>query len=258
MGSANIVVGIDLTDLAVGAGRGHPITACRAGWATHEVITLIGREDEQRVARVDAIVGQAREERVEGSIRGCQRRNVASLSWSISWSIGMCVVGVGDIGVGDRHPVFLHSGYIGKRDGGRHAIKAGEADVRGIGSILDDKSVQVRQWQARADLRGDVLVAVESLVPRIPTRLIGQQVRLPSIGAGAQRVSIGTVDANADEVSERLPWIGLHFLCLQRASPKDGGNIGRTILQNGIGRGNSAEVAACARERHPGCSCRSD
>ncbi len=59
--------------------------------------------------------------------------------------------------------MLLHRGYVTKRDSCRHAIKAGEANMRWIGSILDHIAVQVRHWSIRgADHRCDVLVAKEA------------------------------------------------------------------------------------------------
>src|SRR6266536_4764955 len=78
-------IGIDFTDLAIGARRRHPIASCRTWGATHEMITLVGREYEQRIARIDAVTCQSSEEPGEGVIICCECRDIASLAGAVSW-----------------------------------------------------------------------------------------------------------------------------------------------------------------------------
>src|SRR5579859_2179716 len=94
----------------------------------------------------------------------------------------MLVVGIGDIGVGNRNAVLLHRGYIAKRDGRGHAIKAGKTDETIW--ILNNIAVQILQWRIRADLGCDILVAEEALESAIASRLVGQYV-----GPGVCRVA---------------------------------------------------------------------
>src|SRR5258708_19785693 len=79
-------VGIDLTDLvrAIGTRRGYAIAAC--GSDAYEVIALVGGEDEQRVALIDAIACQACEELAERIIVRLERRNITGLPRTLAWS----------------------------------------------------------------------------------------------------------------------------------------------------------------------------
>ena len=61
-------VGIELTDLAIGARNGHSITPWRVGGASYKMIALVGSKDEQRIALIDAIFCQAGEKCGEGVI----------------------------------------------------------------------------------------------------------------------------------------------------------------------------------------------
>src|SRR5205807_1016600 len=146
-------VGIDRTDLAIGAGRIHTITSCRAGWTAHKMITLVSRENELSVAGIDTIGSQPSEELAEGIIVRLECRNITGLAGAKGWSRGMHIVCVRDIGVGDGNAMFLHISYVGKRDGCLHAIKAREADVSL--RILNNIAVQIRHWAIRANLGRD-------------------------------------------------------------------------------------------------------
>src|SRR5436305_8720772 len=107
-----------------------------------------------------------------------------------------------DVRVGDRYAVFLHCRYIRERYRRRHAIKAGETNV--TLRILYDVAVEVSQRSIRADDRRNVLVAEESIVSRVPARLIGQQVWLTRIGGGAGRVVLRAMNADSDKIGKRL------------------------------------------------------
>src|SRR5260370_806050 len=222
-------VGIDLTDLvrAIGTRRSHAITAC--GSDTCEMITLISGEDEQRVARIDAIARQPREELAESIIVRLERRDITGLAGAIGWAIGVRVVGIGNIGIGDGNAMFLHIGHVGKRDGCLHAIKAGETDVT-VG-VLDDIAVQVLHWQSRTDLRRDILMTEETHVPFVAARLLWQQIRLPRVGSRAQRIVQSTVDADANKVSLCLCWHSRCFRCLWRCGSEYLSNIYSSILE---------------------------
>ncbi len=105
------------------------------------MISLIGCEDEQRVALIDPVVRQPGEELVEGVIVCFERRDVASLARAKCWSTGVGVVRIRDIGVSDGNPMLLHRSYVGKRHSSRHTIKAGETDV--TFGVLNDVAVQI-------------------------------------------------------------------------------------------------------------------
>src|SRR5260221_718825 len=122
-------VAIELTDLAIGTGCSHSITACRAGSAAHEVVAFVGSEDEQRVALIDAVVGQPGEELAKGAVVSLESCDIASLARAVGGTTGISIMGIGDEGLGSGQAMLLNGGYIGKRDGRGHAIEDGEADV---------------------------------------------------------------------------------------------------------------------------------
>src|SRR5260370_36524981 len=125
---------------------------------------------------IDSIARQPGEELAKGSVVSLEGGNIASLVRAEGRAAGMSIVRVGDVGVGDRNAMFLHGSHVGKRNGCRHAIKAGETQVsRGI---LNGVAVQVRQWPVRADLRRNILVTEEARATRITAGLIGNQTGL--------------------------------------------------------------------------------
>src|SRR5260370_36445935 len=147
------------------------------------MITLISGEDEQRVARIDAIARQPREELAESIIVRLERSDITGLAGAIGWAIGVRVVGIGNIGIGDGNAMFLHIGHVGKRDGCLHAIKAGETDVT-VG-VLDDIAVQVLHWQSRTDLRRDILMTEPTHSPFVAPYLLLHPTSPPRSGTNA-------------------------------------------------------------------------
>src|SRR5260370_36090636 len=75
------------------------------------------------------------------------------------------------------------------------------------------------------------------------------------IGSGAHRISLCAMDANTDEVSERLPWIGCHLLRLWRVRSEYCWDIGGSILKHHVRCRNPAEVTASTSELHPRRRC---
>src|SRR5206468_10200435 len=73
-------VGVDLADLAVGAGSVHAVAVRRAGGAAHEVVALVRGHDEQGVILVDAVGLQAGEEGGEGRVVGAEGGHVVGLA----------------------------------------------------------------------------------------------------------------------------------------------------------------------------------
>jgi len=110
------IVHIDLADLAVGAGRCHAVAVRGRRRAAHEVIALVGGEDEERIALVNAVLGEAGEELAESSIIRFERCDVASLAGAIRRGDGVVIMRVGDVGIGNRHAVFLHGRDIRERN----------------------------------------------------------------------------------------------------------------------------------------------
>src|SRR5260370_17107285 len=116
--------------------------------------------------------------------------------------------------------------------------------------VLDHISIQVLEGPG-AQLGRDVLVPEERLVPAVATRLLRKLVRLTAVSRRAERVAVGTVDTDADEVSKGLSRSVFDFLSLRRASAENGGNVNGDVLENGVGGGDGAEVATRPREGHP-------
>jgi hypothetical protein len=76
-------VGIDFADLSVGARGCYAIASCGAGCAAHEVVTLIGSENEERVPGVDPVTGQPAEECREGTVIRLKRCYVTRFAGAI-------------------------------------------------------------------------------------------------------------------------------------------------------------------------------
>ena len=134
------------------------------------MIALVRGDDKKRVALIDAIVGETREEFTECSIVGFQCGHVTSFARAIGFVCSMVVMHVGEVRIGDRYAVFLHGCHIGKRNRGRHTIEAGEALI--ALRILDDVAVQIGHRTVRADLWRDILIAEQSLVAAIAAGFI--------------------------------------------------------------------------------------
>ena len=169
------------------------------------MIVLVGSEDEQRVALVDAVGGQPVEERAERVVVALQRGNVTGLAGAVSAAAGVVVMDVRDVRVGDGHAGLERLRDEAERVGGRHAVEAREAAARRRGT-LDRLAVDVIDAGiAAGDRRVDVLRAEERLVAAVAIRLVGQQVGLGVgvIGAHAG-LCLGAVDGNADEVGRAL------------------------------------------------------
>src|SRR5258708_36163540 len=63
------------------------------------------------------------------------------------------------------------------------------------------------------------------------------------------------MDANTDEVSERLPWIGCHLLRLWRVRSEYCWDIGGSILKHHVRCRNPAEATASTSELPPRRRC---
>src|SRR5215470_5046560 len=90
----------DLADLRIRAGHAYAVAVRRTRRAAHEVIALVHRDDEERIRLVDAGLGQAVEESLEGRIVGSKLRDVSSLPGGITKAFGpgeVVVVGVGNV-----------------------------------------------------------------------------------------------------------------------------------------------------------------
>ena len=142
--------------------------------------------------------------------------------------------------------MFLHRGNIGKRDSGRHAIKAGEANV--TGGILDHVPVEIGQRAIRTDLRSGVFVSKEAHKAVIATRFLGQQIGPSAVCGRAECVCLRAVNANADKIGKSLTGIRFDLGGLRRIRAKYGGDVNGRILKNGVSRGNRAKIATGARK----------
>src|SRR5262249_7063715 len=150
-------------------------------------------------------------ELVEGVVIRLERGHVAGLAGAISRAAGVGVVGVGDVGVGHRDAVLLHVGHVSQRDGGRHAVEAGEAGRAG-GGVHDRLVVEVGQGviagAGAAKLWVDVFGAEQRVEAAVAAGLIGQQVGLAVVGRRAQRAAGGAVHRQADEIGEGQVGVG--------------------------------------------------
>src|SRR5260370_34766487 len=98
--------------MAVRAGGVHAVAGI-AGLSPNEVVVLIRREREQRIAAVDAVGGQAREELVEGVVVTGQRGHVFGLDPGTSPAGRRSVVRMRDVGVRHANVTFLPSSHGG-------------------------------------------------------------------------------------------------------------------------------------------------
>src|SRR5207302_3218886 len=161
-------VGVDLADL-VRAINAWSCDAVAAGLLdAGEVVALIRREGEQRVAPVDAIRREAAEESAEGVVVRLQGRDVSRLAGAKGgWRIREVVVmRVRDVRIRHGHPVLLHRGDVTQGVVCAHAVEAGEAGKRRL--AVDGGNA--------AERRCDVLVAEQTLKSRVPARLIAKEV----------------------------------------------------------------------------------
>ena len=194
---------------AVVAGDGDAVTARVVRLRAGEVIALVDGEQEQRVRLVDPVGGEAIEELPEGHVVVVQLLDVARFARGVREvdvpRVAVPVVGVRDVGVRDRDPGLLHLRDPGERVRREHPVEAGEAEV--AGGVLDRLPVEVRHRAARMDHRVDVLRPEEAAVAGVSARLVREQIGLRVRRGSADRRSLGAVDAEADEVRERLPGI---------------------------------------------------
>src|SRR5438105_5608107 len=121
---------------------------------------------------------------------------------------------VGDVGVGHRHAGFLHLGDISEGVLGKGPVESREtAATEGVGDgstarvIYADIVVGLRR-NARPDRLVNIFGAVERVVAKIATRLVGKLVepRVCCIGCvrGADAPALSAVDRDADVVRVRL------------------------------------------------------
>src|SRR5579884_753546 len=214
------------------------------------MVAFVSREDEQGVGGSDAVFGQALEEDTKGLVVGFQCGNVTSLTRAVGGTIGMGIVRVRDVGVGDGYAVFLHGRDIGERNGCGHTIKAWEANI--AMRVLNDIAEKVCHRAIGTDLWRNIFIAIECLVAVVTARLAWQDIGLRIAGVRAYRIIEGAVNANAHKIGSRLIGIVLYLLSLGRIGSEDGRNIGADILEDGVGSGNRANVTTGARVGNPG------
>ena len=120
-------VAVHLTEQAVVARRGHAVAARRCRLRPGEVVALLDGDDEQRVALVDPVPGQAIEERGEGLVIRLELGDVARLARSIGdvlLAVGtVAIVGIRDVAVGDRDSGLLHGRDVGQRRAREQAVE---------------------------------------------------------------------------------------------------------------------------------------
>ena len=87
------------------------------------MVVFISGEDEEGVAAIDPISLQAREELPKRRVIGLQGCNVSGLPGAIGRPAWMRIVGIRDVGIGDRDSVLLHRCHISERHRGAHPVK---------------------------------------------------------------------------------------------------------------------------------------
>ena len=248
---------LQLADLGIRARHVDAVAAGRAALAADEVVVLVSREREQRVAAVDPVPGQPGEELAERVVVRLELGHVAGLAGPERAPRLVVVMGVGDVRVRHRHAVLLHLGDVAQRHGRGHRVEAGEAGV--AGAVGDRVAVEVEHRSVGADHRVGVGRAEQALEALVAARLVGQQVRPRMRAGGAAGGVRAAVHPDADEVGGRLvPRLLVRarrvvhpLLVLGRALAEHRRHVGVGVLEHDVGRGHAADVAAGARERHP-------
>ncbi len=224
------------------------------------MVALIDGEDEQRVRLVDSVRGQTDEEFLERRVVVAELLCVSGLTGTIcEMDVAGCsmrVVRVGDVRVGDGDSGFLHLGDPGKRNSGLHPVEAWKADMPVL--ILDRVAVKVSHRTAQLNHRIDVLGAEESLETVVAARLVGQEVGPPVVGSAADRGALCAVDADADEVRERLGCrhtrpVGGCLDSLGRTRTEDCRDVDPGVLKNRVCGRHRAKVAPCTGVGNPRC-----
>ena len=265
-------VGVDLADLTGPvARRRHAVAVGGGRRAADEVISLVDREHEQGIRAVDAVARETGEERAERVVIGLELGDIAGRTGTVGEmrvaGRAMKIVGVGDVGKGDRHAPFLHRRRVGQRGGRGHAIEAREAGIAvWVGDRLAVQSAERRAGRLAGQQWINLLGAKQALEVRVAARLGGQRVGLTT---RAGRRTSGAVDGQTDEVRLRprlragiCGRIGqqarrLRFGPLRRRLPEDLGDVAvgtsAGVLQDGVRGGNGAKVTAGPGVRHPRC-----
>src|SRR5262247_2098518 len=199
-------IAVDLTDQAVRARRGYPVTPRIGRRRPDEVIPFLYREHEERVVLVDAGGGQTSKELPERLVVVLQLLDVVGLTRApgrvdLSGD-AVLIMGVGDVAERHGYPGFLHLGDVREGGGREQAVESGEADLPEL--VADRVPVEiVHRWAAIGDRRIHVLRPEQPEEAAVAFRLIGQAVGPSMLVAGADAPALRAVDGEADEVSLR-------------------------------------------------------
>src|SRR5262249_10891982 len=135
-----------------------------------------------------------------------------------------------------------------------HAVEAGEAGCA-RGGVHDRLVVEVGQGliagAGAAKLWVDVFGAEQRVEAGVAAGLIGQQVGLAVVGRRAQRAAGGAVHRQADEIGEGQGGVGFKLGVFRRAGAEHLRDVEVVVLEDDVGGGDGAEVAAGAGEGHP-------
>jgi len=111
-------VPVDFANRIVGARRHDAVAIRRRGRTTDKVIPFIHCEDKKRIAFVDPVRCEPREERIESLIVSLELLGIARFAWAVGEvdiaRSAVPIVGIGDIGIGDGHSRFLHLRNVGQ------------------------------------------------------------------------------------------------------------------------------------------------
>jgi hypothetical protein len=106
-----------MPNLGVRARRLNAVATVRAGRAAHDVISLVGSDDEERVPFIDAVGLQLREELTESIVVRLDLRRIARFPGTERIIRGLVVVQIGDVGISDRNAGLLHGEKQGPTTG---------------------------------------------------------------------------------------------------------------------------------------------
>src|SRR5215469_8589654 len=166
------------------------------------MIALIRGEDEDRIALIDAIVRQPREEFAESLVVSGQLSDVACFARAERHTVHVVIMSIGDVYESDRDARLLHFGNHTKRLTGRR-IKPRKADQARV-RVHNDIAVQVREAARESNSKSDVLGTEQSIEPAVAARFVGQQVRYAVVGRRTDRTVFGAVHRDSLKVRNLL------------------------------------------------------
>src|SRR5215831_2415895 len=185
-------IGRDLTLFLIGARCVYAVAICRRGRSAGKVVVLVGRDDEERIAFRDAVLGEPGKKLAKGLVINLQLLDIARFAWpkglfgcrkrNTRESGAAVVVGVRNIAIDYRHARLEHRRKVTQCLRRRRA-EPRKPWVGWTGVIGDNIAVEVRNRPSRGDLRLYIDVAKERGEAGVTTRLVVQRVG-SAVGCG--------------------------------------------------------------------------